>query len=340
MIAKKKIILFGGCGFVGTNIYESLSKNFKITIVDNFFKKESKKNYIYLKSKFTNLDFKKIDVRDYDKVHKVISEVSPFFIVILSGQVSMNYSLINPIEDLNINLNGTLNILEAYSKCKQKQKNIIFTSSNKVYGTLNQIKLKKYKLRYINSTRIKLNENLNVDLKTPYGCSKGCAEIYIKEFSRLHNIKYFILRHSSIYGNYQNSNINQGWFTWFLNEYKLAKNKKNIDFKLETFGNGFQVRDLLHVDDLTKLYYEIIKKHKSIYNETMNIGGGYKNSSSINELISKLNSTTNLDPKIIRNKERYLDQKYFISDNSKCYKLYNWRPQKSYKKFIDSFFKN
>ena len=336
---KKTIIIFGGCGFVGTNLYIYLNKKFNILLVDNFFKKDSKKNFIYLSKKYKKIKFINADVRNFKRVNQIVKEYKPFFIIILSSQVSMNKSIENKIEDLNINLNGTVNILEAYSRLNMKFKNIIFTSSNKVYGDLKNIKLKKGKYKYIKNSRIKLDEDIPIDLKTPYGCSKGCAEIYIKEYSRLHSINYYILRHSSIYGIHQNSNINQGWFTWFLNEYKNKLDENNQkSFSLNTFGNGYQVRDLLHVEDLCNLYLSIINKSLIKKNLVLNIGGGAKNSLSINELINLLNKKTGLNPKIIRNKERYLDQKYFVSCNNLVFKKYRWKPKINYKIFIEKYF--
>ncbi len=333
---KRKIIIFGGCGFVGTNLYLKLFKKFEIHLVDNFYKLDSRKNFNELKKIEKNIQFYKIDVRDKKNIDLIIKKIKPFFIIILTGQVSMIKSIENPIEDMEINLSGTLNILDSYKKINIKEKYVIFTSSNKVYGNLDYLNLLKKGKRYLNKSKLKLNEKLPVDLKTPYGCSKGAAEIYIKEYSRLSNIKYFILRHSSIYGNFQNSNINQGWFNWFINEYKKFKNNKKN--QINTFGSGYQVRDLLHIEDLSDLYLKIINQANSTHNITLNIGGGFNNSLSINELIDILNKKTKLSVKIKRNPERYLDQKYFVSDNTLAKKIYNWEPKISYINFINKIF--
>ena len=221
---KLKVMILGGCGFVGTNIFLSLNKDFEIYLVDNFYKKTSKKNYNFLKKNFKNLKFSNINLLNFNKINNFIKKVKPEIMIFLAGQVSMIDSIHDPINDLKLNTLTLLNVLDSYKDLKIKEKFIIYASSNKVYGDLNKITYAVKGNRYIPKSMEKsFNEDLSVDLKTPYGCSKGTSENYLFEYSRLTDIKYIIARHSSIYGNYQNSTINQGWVSWFINEYEIQK---------------------------------------------------------------------------------------------------------------------
>ena len=178
-----------------------------------------------------------------------------------AGQVAVTTSIKNPREDFEINILGTLNLLEAIRKNNLKTK-FIYTSTNKVYGNLSHINTKIKKNRYEFKKISGINENFNLDFHSPYGCSKGAADQYVRDYSRIFNINSFVLRQSCIYGHNQFGIEDQGWVAWLIIASIFNK-------KIKIYGNGKQVRDILFIDDLNKLFEKLAltKKIKSgIYN--------------------------------------------------------------------------
>jgi len=323
-------LITGGCGFVGTNLtLNLLKKGKKIIIIDNFSKPQSYINYKFLKKKKNIIFFKK-SIFDKKFIFKTIRKYKPDTIFHLAGQVAMSKSLIDPLKDFYDNAVGTVFLLEAVRLFSKKTK-IIYASSNKVYGDLSNFKIKKEKTRY-SSVDYKngFTENLALNFKTPYGCSKGSADQYVLDYSRIYKINTTVFRHSTIYGGRQFFTYDQGWLGWFsaqaFKQYKL-KNKN----KFSISGNGKQVRDLLHVDDVVKLYILASKKFKNLNGEAFNIGGGPKNSLSIIELIHILENKYKIKLNYYFKKERISDQKIFISNNSKITRATGWKPKISIK---------
>jgi CDP-paratose 2-epimerase len=319
-------LITGGCGFVGTNLVLSLLKKKKnIIIIDNFSKPQSLLNYKFLKKKKNIIFFKK-SIFDKKFIFKTIKKYKPNTIFHLAGQVAMSKSLINPLKDFYDNVVGTLFLLEAVRLFSKKTK-IIYASSNKVYGDLSNFKIKKEKTRYTSfDCKNGFSENLSLNFKTPYGCSKGSADQYVLDYSRIFKINTTVFRHSTIYGGRQFFTSDQGWLGWFTTQaFKQYKFKNRIKFSIS--GNGKQVRDLLHVDDVVKLYILASKKFKTLNGEVFNIGGGHKNSLSIIELIHILENKFQIKLNYYFKKERINDQKIFISNNSKITKAIGWKPK-------------
>lgn len=320
-------LITGGCGFVGTNLALNLLKRRKkIIIVDNFSKPQSFLNYKFLKNK--NIIFFKKNILDKKFIFKIIKKYKPNTIFHLAGQVAMSKSLIHPLKDFYDNVVGTVFLLEAVRLFSSKTK-IIYASSNKVYGDLINFKTKKGKNRYVSPDYKKgFSENFALNFKTPYGCSKGAADQYVLDYSRTFKIKTTVFRHSTIYGGRQFFTYDQGWLGWFCSQaFKKYKSGKINKFSIS--GNGKQVRDLLHVDDVVKLYILASKKFKKLNGEAFNIGGGPKNSLSIIELINILEKKYKFKLNYYFKKERISDQKIFISNNSKITKAIGWKPKVS-----------
>ena len=202
-------------------------------------------------------------------------------------------------------------------KCK-----LIYTSTNKVYGNLNYLKLKKNKDRYFFKNLKKgVNEEFNLDFHSPYGCSKGAADQYVNDYSRIYNIDGYVLRQSCVYGTNQFGIEDQGWVSWFI----IASIFKK---KFKVYGDGKQVRDILYIDDLNNLYYKIaLNKKKLTTDRIFNVGGGNKFSLSLLGLFKILKEEYGLKLKYSFRSERKGDQKIFISDNSKISKFFNWSPK-------------
>ena len=320
---KRSILITGGAGFIGINSARFfLKKNFKVFIVDNFSRKGNYQNIKFIKKekiKKKNLKVIKIDIKNKKKIFFHIKKINPDIILHLAGQVAVTTSVINPELDFNSNILGTFNVLEA---CRNYSKNTIFiySSTNKVYGKVKlQILENKYRY-YVKGNFRGISEKTQLDFYSPYGCSKGAADQYVIDYSRIYNLKTVVLRQSCIYGTHQYGIEDQGWVSWFMIAYILKK-------KITIFGSGKQVRDLLFVDDLVELYYKLFKNIKKVSGKVFNVGGGVFNSLSLLELDRLLKDKFNQKNNVKFEKTRPGDQKIFISDNTKLKKTINWKPK-------------
>ena len=212
-----------------------------------------------MKSQANNqqLIFLQNDVINSEVIDSFFFEYAPFdFICHVAGQVAMTTSISNPRKDFETNVLGTFNILESTRKYSPKAL-IAFSSTNKVYGDLDWMETTENEKRYILKNYVKgLNENIPLDFSTPYGCSKGSADQYVKDWAKVYDMNTVIFRHSSIYRR-QFSSINQGWIGWFCEkalEQKIAAEKNKIVVPFTISGNGKQVRDVLHAQDLVVIF--------------------------------------------------------------------------------------
>ena len=217
----------------------------------------------------------------------------------------------------------TVNILESIRNLKKKPV-LIFSSTNKVYGDVNDVKTKSETYRYNFKSKkfLGINEKQKINLISPYGCSKGSAEYYIIDYAKNFDFKYFILRQSCIYGQNQYGHEDQGWISWIMTCSLLGK-------KINIFGDGKQVRDALHIDDLVSLYEILIKKSNRLNSNIFNVGGGINNTLSILELIDFLRLKTKIKINLSFKKKRAGDQLIYVSDNSKIKKYTGWSPKLS-----------
>ena len=317
-----KILITGGCGFIGSNLAIFLKQNIrnaKITSVDNLSRKGSILNQkILSKKKIKNFKLNISKVTIFKKFQR-------FDLIIHCAAEPAIEASRNKIDEVfNSNLIGTFNILK---KCAKDKSNIIYLSSSRVYAMENLFRLKK---------GISIKENFNVEnYKSIYGFTKLSSELLIKEYSYLHKIKYIINRVALVSGPWQFGKEEQGfvslWVWRHLNRLKL----NYIGFE----GKGKQVRDVLHIQDLCELILLQIKKLKKINNKLMNVGGGKKNSLNLLRL-------TELSRKVSKNKIRIgsikktspYDVPYFVTNNSYVTKLYKWKPKRNLKKIITDLY--
>ena len=317
----KKILITGGCGFVGSNLAEYLSKRgYKIITIDNFSRKGSLLNYRRIKK--IGIKNYKIDISDENQLKKVFKTD---LIIDCCAETSVEASKKNSNKVFNTNLIGTLNIL---NKCRKDKSGIIFLSSSRVYSlsALNKIITKKYLNKEI-AIRKTIDINFDtLDVKTIYGYTKFASEQLIKEYSYLNKIKYIINRCGVISGPWQFGKIDQGFVSLWV--WKFLNNKK-ISY-IGYGGYGHQVRDILHVDDLCNLVFFQIKKFNHINNITLSVGGGLKNSISLFKLtkICKKIINNNIYIKRVLKTSNY-DIPYFVSSIKNVKKLYDWKPRKN-----------
>ena len=319
------ILITGGCGFLGSNLATyGIEKGYNITVFDNLSRYGSYNNYQWLKN-IGDFHFIHGDVRNKNDIENTIKNSDFNAVFHLAGQVAMTTSIENPYKDFETNVLGTLNILDSVRKYS-KDTHVFYSSTNKVYGDLEQFNYAEKDTRYIcNEYPNGFPENINLDFHSPYGCSKGSADQYMLDYYRIFGVKTTVFRHSSMYGSKQFSTYDQGWIGWFCQKALETKNNKNTIFTIS--GNGKQVRDILHAKDMINLYYSALNNSNNVAGKVYNIGGGMEQSLSLLELFSLLNDMLDIELKYKKLPFRISDQKVFVADISKINKDINWKPE-------------
>lgn len=328
----KNVLITGGAGFIGSNLANHLLQNkANVTIFDNFSRNNVEKNLPWLEKMGGNLQVIRGDVRDELAVTKAIQGKD--FVFHEAAQVAVTDSVANPTEDFDINARGTLNVLDAMRQ-HSPDSVFVFASTNKVYGGLEHFNVEENNGRYAFADEILLegvSEEVNLDFHSPYGCSKGSADQYVRDFSRIYGLKTLVFRQSCIYGQRQWGTEDQGWVFHFL---KTAYKKESI----KIFGDGKQVRDLLFIDDLLRAYEMAIDNLEVTSGRIYNVGGGLVNSVSLLEALNIIESILQSKVKAEFFPWRPGDQKVFISNNNKALNDFGWSPQISVKDGIEKLY--
>jgi CDP-paratose 2-epimerase len=244
-------------------------------------------------------------------------------VVHLAAQVAVTSSLANPAFDFDVNALGTLNVLEA-ARRSVRAPSLIFTSTNKVYGGLEDLRLRAEGQRYMPLTeRVRargIDESRGLDFHSPYGCSKGAAEQYVLDYSRSFGLRTTVFRMSCIYGPHQNGNEDQGWVAHMIRK-ALAREPITI------YGDGRQVRDVLFVDDLVDAFAKARHDIDKLSGRAFNIGGGAGNTVSLLELIRQLEQLLERRVALSFDGWRIGDQRYYVSDTGRFQAATGWRPR-------------
>lgn len=325
---KDNYLITGGAGFIGTNLADYyLSKNKKVTIFDNLSRSGSKQNLDWLKTKYDNcLRFVEGDVRHADGVLLDLVEETQV-VYHQAAQVAVTTSVTNPREDFEVNALGTFNLLEAVRQSSSKPI-VVYSSTNKVYGKMEDVEIVEKDGRYeYASLDAGVPEKRLLDFHSPYGCSKGCADQYMIDYSRIYGLKTIVFRQSCIYGPHQFGVEDQGWVAWFT----IQATK---DLPLVIYGDGKQVRDVLYVGDLIKAYEAAVDCIDRSSGQVFNIGGGPHITLSLLELIDLLERHFGRKLKYSFEDWRPGDQPVYISDIRKAKKYLNWEPHVDVKKGV------
>ena len=320
----RKILITGGAGFIGVNATEYfLKKGYAVTVLDNLSRKGSGLNIEWLIKNYPKIKFIEGDVRDQKLMTKAVANSD--VVLHLAAQVAVTTSVSNPREDFEINALGSLNVLEAARKAKRNPI-LIYSSTNKVYGALRDQKIVEEKTRYrLKNLPFGISENDNLDFHSPYGCSKGAADQYFRDYHRIYGLRTVVFRQSCIYGPRQFGIEDQGWLAWFLIAGLLDKS-------ITIFGNGKQVRDLLYVGDLVNAFESAVNYINTSAGQIYNIGGGKINSLSIWwEFKPILEGLLKKKINVSFAQWRPGDQLVYISDNRKTEKDLKWRPKVGYR---------
>jgi CDP-paratose 2-epimerase len=232
--------------------------------------------------------------------------------------VAVTTSVANPRDDFDINALGTFNMLEAVRHfCPHAP--FIYASTNKVYGLLPHIEVVEGARRYEIKGKKGVSESEPLDFHSPYGCSKGSADQYVVDYARIYGLKTVSFRQSCIYGERQFGVEDQGWMAWFIIAGILGRS-------VSIYGDGKQVRDVLYVHDLVKLYEKSMEQRNALSGKAYNVGGGLENSLSLLEFIEILKDQ-DLQLSFTFGDWRPGDQRVFISDNTKVEKELDWKPE-------------
>lgn len=324
-----KLLITGGCGFLGSNLAaHALTQGLDLCVFDSLYRNGALSNLIWLRSQ-GRFDFAHGDIRNANDVQRVVERVKPDAIFHLAGQVAMTTSIADPRMDFEVNAIGTLNLLEAV-RAHVPEAAVIYSSTNKVYGDLEQYQYSETTTRYICVEHPDgFDEQTPLDFHSPYGCSKGSADQYMRDYHRIFRLKTVVFRHSSMYGGRQFATADQGWIGWFCQMAAETRNRQlKVPFTIS--GNGKQVRDVLHAEDMISLYFAALRHIDAAAGDAFNIGGGIDNSLSLLELFKLLEYEIGQPLRYTQLPPRNSDQRVFVADISKATaRLGGWRPQVS-----------
>lgn len=314
-----KVLITGGCGFIGANFAEYFfKKGWQVTVLDNLSRKGSDENLRWLQKNYPPVRFVKADIRtDVPVLEEEATQHDVIFH--LAAQVAVTTSVKNPREDFEINVVGTLNLLEAI-RAKRVNPILIYASTNKVYGGMEDIAIIRDGQRYAyRDLPDGIPEDRLLDFHSPYGCSKGTADQYIRDYARIYGLKTVVFRQSCIYGPRQYGVEDQGWIAWFTIAALLGK-------PITIYGDGKQVRDVLSVDDLARAYDLATGKIDDVRGQVFNIGGGPKNVLAIRDVFPLLEKFLGKRIPYSHDDWRPGDQPVYVSHIGKAKTMLDWEP--------------
>ncbi len=323
-------IIVGGCGFIGSNLAESLLRSGEsVTVVDNLSRPGVAQNLVWLKEvNGGRLTVRIADIRDQNALAPLVAEAKAIFH--LAAQTAVTTSLVAPIEDFEINARGTLNILEAV-RATGRDIPVVFASTNKVYGALTDVELANINGRELPTDEDLqahgVNEGRPLDFSTPYGCSKGVADQYVLDYAKSYGIATAVLRMSCIYGPRQFGTEDQGWVAHFLIR-ALAGEPITI------FGDGNQVRDILHVSDTVAAYRSLLAGIDRFRGQAFNLGGGASNAVSLNIVLGEISRVLGREVEIHHAEPRIGDQRYFVADTRRIQSALGWQARVGWREGI------
>ena len=327
------VLVTGGAGFIGSNLsHRLLSQGHKVVIYDSLSRPGTEKNVAWLRENHgEGLSVIQADVRDYPSLKKAVEGCKVVYH--LAAQVAVTWSVSDPREDFEINALGTLNVLEAARACASPPI-VLFTSTNKVYGGMEDVEIVEDETRHsYASLPLGVSEMQPLDFHSPYGCSKGAGDQYVRDYARIYGLETVVLRMSCIYGPRQFGVEDQGWVAHFLISAVLGR-------PITIYGDGKQVRDILYVDDLLSAFERAVELIDVSAGQVYNIGGGPSNTISVwTEFHESLSKLLGRDVSVSHEEWRPGDQLVYVSDTSKAQRQLGWKPQTSVEEGIEKLFR-
>src|SRR3954451_2532215 len=307
----RPILITGGAGFIGSNLADRLSEEGNRGVIYEALSTAGvERNLAWLKDTHRGHITSVVgDVRDEDELARAAGEVKAVFH--LAAQVAVTTSLADPREDFDINVRGTINLLDAI-RVRREPVPVIFASTNKVYGDLADVPLEQHGDRYEPRALVSrrgVNEDRSLDFHTPYGCSKGAADQYVLDYARSFGIPTAVFRMSCIYGQRQMGTEDQGWVAHFLIRALEGR-------PITIYGDGKQVRDVLDVRDAVNAYVGALENIDRIVGRAFNLGGGPDNAISLLQLIEEIREVVGREVELKFEDWRQGDQRWFVADTS------------------------
>jgi len=318
-----KALIFGGAGFIGCNIARRLLEHGDdVVVFDNLSRKGSRSNLAWLQAA-GHVEFIEGDIRQFGQVLEAFRRHRDTGVVYhMAGQVAVTSSVLDPREDFECNTVGTFNILEAI-RTSGVCPVLLFASTNKVYGGMEHVEVVERDGRYsYRNLPDGVSEEFPLDFHSPYGCSKGSADQYVRDYARIYGLKSVVFRQSCIYGYRQFGIEDQGWVAWFT---VRAVQKLPITI----YGDGKQVRDMLFIDDLLDAYEKALEHIDTVKGRIYNIGGGPANTMSLLDLVAYLETLSGTRIEVRYDGWRPGDQQVFVADIRKAGEELGWSPSVS-----------
>ena len=327
-------LVTGGAGFIGSNYTARLlGRGETVTIYDNLSRPGAPKNLSWLEQRFGKETFRLVrgDVMDARQLADTARDAD--VIVHLAGQVAVTTSVTNPRDDFEANALGTFNALEA-ARASSRNPVFIYASTNKVYGGMEEVALVEEPTRWLYADlEFGCPESQPLDFHSPYGCSKGTGDQYVRDYARIYGLPTVVLRQSCIYGPRQFGIEDQGWVAWFVIAAVTGR-------PITIYGDGKQVRDVLHVDNLLDAYDMAIARIDSARGQVYNIGGGPGNIMSVwAEFGPLLEELLGKKIPVARGDWRPGDQKVFYADIRKAERELGWKPKVGVRHGVELLFK-
>ncbi|NMC83653.1 MAG: NAD-dependent epimerase/dehydratase family protein [Anaerolineaceae bacterium] len=326
-------LITGGAGFIGSNYADRcISRGERVVIFDNLSRHGAKTNLDWLRQKHGEKSFQLVvgDVRHAEEIKGAAREASR--IVHLAAQVAVTTSVTDPRNDFEINAIGTFNTLEA-ARLSGNHPSFVYSSTNKVYGGMENVKVIEKETRYdYADLPLGASEEQILDFHSPYGCSKGTGDQYVRDYARIYDLPTTVFRQSCIYGLRQFGVEDQGWVAWFI----IAA---ITGHPISIYGNGKQVRDILFVDDLLNAYDAALQHPDKAAGQIFNVGGGRENTISVwLEFAPMLEKLLGKKIEVSWGDWRPGDQPVYISDIRKAQRVLGWSPKISAQEGITRLF--
>jgi CDP-paratose 2-epimerase len=313
-----KTVITGGAGFIGCNLAaHCLAAGDEVVVLDCFARPGARVNAGWLSSLPGRLTIIPLDLRNYDALRESVRGADAIYH--LAAQVAVTTSVADPRTDFEINALGTFNVLEAV-RAEAPEAFLGFSSTNKVYGRLEDVSVQLNGRRY---SYIELPDGIPetrpLDFHSPYGCSKGTGDQYVRDYARIYGLRTVVFRQSCIYGPHQFGNEDQGWVAHFMIQALKGS-------QITVYGDGLQVRDVLHVDDLIACYEAARQRSDQLSGEVFNVGGGPGNTLSLQELIDYLEQLVGRPVPHRFADWRPGDQRIYVSNIKKAGAQLDWKP--------------
>jgi CDP-paratose 2-epimerase len=330
--AERTVLITGGAGFIGSNLTERLlfDPGTRVRIFDNLARRGVEHNLAWLHSLASSrrLEIVEGDVRKARAVRHAAHGVTDIFH--LAAQVAVTTSVEDPAADFEVNAVGTFNVLEA-ARMNGKKPFVLFTSTNKVYGALERLRVEVDGTHYRAAAKgfRGVTESEPLDFHSPYGCSKGAADQYVRDYARIYDLPTVVFRMSCIAGPRQFGNEDQGWVAHFL--YSVLEGRP-----ITVYGDGYQVRDVLHVHDLIDGMLAARKELKHTRGQVYNLGGGLERAVSVIEMLKRIERKLKRPLKLEYSEVRPGDQPLYVADTRKLEADTGWKPRRSLEEILEA----